>query len=331
MLKLDEIMGQRMAVKVLKAALKGKTGISYLFTGPDGVGKKTAAFAWIRAMMCEQNGDDACGVCKTCLKVSAGSHPDVIYLKPEARDKKVKEEIDITHIREVIRRFSFKPYEAKKKVLIIDGADRMNIPAANAFLKTLEEPQGEAIIILLAENISKLPLTIISRCQTVRFRTLAEEDMIGLIMSRQNVPEDQAKTIAALSKGSCGRALSDSLDEERQIRDEAMALISRAGKGVAEAYKLAKALDKAKDRRRVDRLLEAVQEILRDMLSVKIKGKCDKLINSDIRNEISGAASSYSRRRLFRAFNITLKLGQARQWNINPFLVVSLLALELAE
>ena len=332
-MKLGQIIGQPAAVAILRAALPpGAPAHAYLFVGPEGVGKTTAAMAWARALLCERGGEDACGACAHCVKTAAGTHPDMMTLEPEAREKKVKEEIDIGHIRDVIRRLSFKPYEAGRKILIVDRADSMNLSAANAFLKTLEEPPGDTVIIMTAVNTRKLPLTIISRCRVVRFNPVPFGEIVDFLVNREGMAEDEARSAAALSRGSLGLAVSGEIEGEREIRAEALqALVDADSRSPARIYGLAGAMDKAKDKSRTDRFLEMMMELARDLLAVKIQGKYDNLINVDIAPEIERAASKFSQRRLIRACEIIQEMIAARRWNINPLLIVSLLSLELKE
>ena len=332
-LKLDQIVGQPTAVKILKASLPpASPAHAYLFAGPEGVGKRTTAMSFARALMCEAGQGDACGVCRPCKKIAAGTHPDLTLLTPEAREKKVKVEIDIARIREVIRKIGYKPYEAHRKILIMDGADMMNMAAANAFLKTLEEPPGDTVIILTAVNTGKLPLTVMSRCQVVRFYPAPFEETVKFLSERLGLGEKEAKAAAALSKGSIGLAMSGELDEAKELRSIAFdALVNIDSKGTDEIYKLANEMDKSKDKSRVDRFLEMTVELIRDLMTVKIQGKYDKLINVDLAPGLEEAASGFSYRRLARAYSIAQEMISARRWNINPLLVVSLLSLELKE
>lgn len=333
-LKLDEIVGQPTAVKILKSALPpGKPASGYLFVGPEGVGKRTAAYAWARALLCEKDGKDACGECVSCKKVDAGNHPDLIYKKPERREKKKKEEIDIDNIREISRELGFKPYESDRKILILDRAEKMNIAASNAFLKTLEEPPGQAVIIILTVSPRSLPPTIISRCQKVRFTPVPFEQAAAYLEERLKISHREAEELAVLSRGALGRAMEDGLEEDREIRSIAADIILRAGEvDLGEAYKLAAYFDKTpENKEKADRMLEIAVTLLRDLLAMKIQGKYDKLINVDLAPGIEGAARKLSSRKLLRAYGKTQELVSARRWNVNPFLIVSLLALELKE
>ena len=331
MLKLSEIIGNAVAVRILRSTLaRKKPANAYLFTGPPGIGKKSAAFAFARALLCEKGGDDACGVCGQCRKVSAGSHPDLTYVKPVVRDKKVKQEINIDSVREVIKKLAFRPYEGNHKILIIDQVDKMNLVASNAFLKTLEEPPGDTVIILTTENVSRLLLTIVSRLQKIRFMPLTFEEMLRFATERAGLSGEQARISAALSKGLPGRISQDSIEKEKAIRGRALALFGeRDATWSAEMMKMANEIDRSKDKTLVDKVLESFVEILADLVAVKTKGKCDNLVNKDIAEELFSISPRFSRRKLLRAWDVSSGLVKARRWNINPFLIISLLAQEL--
>ena len=168
---LHNIIGQKKAVRILTGTIKReRVPSSILFSGDSGIGKRLASLNYAKALNClEQVDFDACDHCSSCKKIDGEVHPDVTALIPE------NDEIKIDIIRRVEEILSLRPYEGKKKVLIVDDADLMNINAANAFLKTLEEPPQDSVIILLSSSPDRLPDTIRSRCMHVRFSPLPAE------------------------------------------------------------------------------------------------------------------------------------------------------------
>ncbi|MDH4184419.1 MAG: DNA polymerase III subunit [Nitrospinota bacterium] len=331
-LKLSQIAGQATAVRILKAALPpGSPGNGYLFAGPAGVGKMTTALAWARALFCtDLQNQDACGRCGPCLKTQHENNPDLLILAPMVRDKKVKEEIDIATVRGLISRLGFKPYEASRKVAIIKDADRLNLDAANALLKTLEEPSADTVLILTASNPARLPATIISRCRALRFNPAPVEVMVDYLTSNKGVDKAQARTLAVLSRGAIGSADPERLKTDMELRSLALEFIGGARSApVAECYVRARVMDKAKERDTVDKFLVMVLALLREMAVMKFTGKRDKLVNIDIIEEIEKAGRHYSGRRILDAASMVEGLMASRSLNINPFLVVSLLFSEL--
>lgn len=188
------------------ALAAGRLGQAYLFVGPEGVGKRLFAGELGKALLCE--GDTAslvtCDKCPSCKLVDAGTHPDVYH----AEKLEDKTELTIDVIRGLLEQIGMKPTRGKRKIVTIDDVDTINDEAANAFLKSLEEPPEGSLLILLATSIeSQLP-TILSRCQVVRFNPLSRDDVIAVL--RANGIEDAtiADRATRLSGGSPGTALS---------------------------------------------------------------------------------------------------------------------------
>jgi len=199
---LKEILKQEPAVNLLTLALKkGRLSHAYLFTGPKGVGKETTAWAFLFHLFCEKDRETPCGECKACKKLEKEIHPDVKIVYPEKR------EITIGQIRETISFLRYRPLETQYKVILIREADKMNIEAGNALLKSLEEPPSYAIFILTTENFSKLLPTIISRSQIVRFRSLPKEVISEFLKKRFLFEDKVAETLAEISFGSIGKAI----------------------------------------------------------------------------------------------------------------------------
>jgi DNA polymerase-3 subunit delta' len=333
MLRLSEIMGQEAALKTLKAALPpGRPAHSYLFTGPDGVGKRSTALAWARALFCANGEGDACGSCVPCVKVASGNHPDLILVKPEIGEKKVKEEISILQARDFITRLSYRPYESQRIVAIIDGADSMNVSAANALLKTLEEPPGETVIIMIASNMASLLPTVVSRLRAVRFAPLPYGSVVEILHTRRGMPIEEARTMAALSKGAPGLLSEEALPTLRGDRKKAMDFISFVahGKG-ADAFRLATELDKSADKGRIYGTLDMIREIVRDIISIKVRRGCDKVINVDVSDELEQLSRRLTERRLMTAYDTAVSAAHMRPWNINPLLAMGILYQELKE
>ena len=246
---------------ILKRALENRTlAHAYLFSGDAGVGKKLTALALAASVNCADTGPDgACGRCPSCRKVAAQAHPDVHMLVPDG------DEIKIDQIRQIQSELSLKPFEGDKKVLIVDGAEQMNQAAANAFLKTLEEPPGDALLILIAAMPQRLLSTIRSRCQEIRFTPLPRRLLAQALVKRRGLPEEDAWLLAALSQGSMGRGLEMDVAQEKEVRSAVAALWAELP-GMNDGDVLALAERFAKDRDRFDRMLEIGIEHLRDAL-----------------------------------------------------------------
>ena len=164
-----EVIGHQKQLANLHSALTGeRLHHAYLFLGPEGVGKRTIAVAYAKALHCLQQVNDFCDQCANCARISDGNHPDVRVLEPLAE----KKEISIQQIRELERDLNFRSFTGKRKIAIIDPATLMNSSAQNALLKTLEEPPQESLIILIAANAGALLPTLRSRCLRLSFAPL---------------------------------------------------------------------------------------------------------------------------------------------------------------
>ena len=175
----DGIKGQDRAVSFLKGSISGgRIAHAYIFYGARGVGKKLSALEFAKAVNCASPGERPCRLCPSCAKIGSSSHPDVSVITPAAGSQS----LGIDGIRSLISDISLKPYEARKKIYIIDEADSLTEEASNALLKTLEEPPTDSVIILIAEKLQHILPTIISRSQTVRFFALAAETVERILV-----------------------------------------------------------------------------------------------------------------------------------------------------
>jgi DNA polymerase III subunit delta' len=304
-----DVIGQTRAIGFLQRALMtGRVAHAYLFSGPSGVGKRAAALAFAQALNCEVRGttpphplfikgghgeisgagyqaagatvqqgenaiDDACGACRACRNIANGLHPDVQVIEPDGATVKIEQ------IRTIEADAALVSYEARWKVFILDGAERMTEQAANALLKTLEEPAKDTVFILLTGTVSALLPTIVSRCQTVMFIPLPHGQIEGLLRE-QGMEASRARLIASLSRGSIERALSPEVASLPATRD---LLLEGVGRGLqdgpAALVELAEKL--AKDREKLQQQLEILSAWLRDLMVAKASGRTDWLVNDD--------------------------------------------------
>ena len=195
----NELVGQRQVADHLAAAVRrGAVSHAYLFVGPAGAGKKSTARALACAVFCD---DDACGACPACRRIRRGAHPDVHVIAPEGAATYM-----VSQVREIIRDVHLAPVEGPRKIYIVEAADAFNDGSANAFLKTLEEPPDDVIIILLATTYDGVLPTIASRCQVVRFRRMSTADAVGVLAERTGAAEDESLAALAATGGVLARA-----------------------------------------------------------------------------------------------------------------------------
>ncbi|MCC6346162.1 MAG: DNA polymerase III subunit delta' [Nitrospirales bacterium] len=206
---LRDIIGQEKALKILFGTLRrDRVPSTVLLSGDAGIGKMRSAVNYAKAVNCPSPvEDDCCDRCASCRKTDTGVHPDVATLLPE------EGEIKIDAVRRLEEALSLKPFEGRRKVVIVDDADAMNLNAANAFLKTLEEPPRDSLILLVASNPDGLPDTIRSRCTTVRFYPLPDEECRRVLSGA--VEAGALDAVLRLSMGRPGLALSRDLAAER--------------------------------------------------------------------------------------------------------------------
>jgi DNA polymerase-3 subunit delta' len=278
-MSLAEIIGQEKAIGMLTGILeRQRLANSYIFSGEPGIGKRLTALNFAKAINCQKSEatselrdpnselsarPDACDMCEACLKIEAGSHPDLLLISPEDRQIKIDE------IRLIDEALSFRPFEGRKKIVIIDDADTMNIAAANAFLKTLEEPPEDSVIILISSRTDRLPATIRSRCSRVNFVTLSLESCRQVLQGK--IPDKDSEALARLSMGKPGLALSSDLKEE-------ISWFSNLLKGMLNAEK-----DSWASREEMDKWFEYVLTIMRDAAVYRITGESSQLINADLK------------------------------------------------
>ncbi len=284
---LKDIIGQEKAVAMLQGILRReRLAGAYLFCGESGVGKKTAAIHFAKAINCLNSGNsqdsllplahyrypvtihDACEVCESCLKISSGTHPDILIIVPEDRMIRVGEKGEPNTIRFIEESLSFRPFEGRKKVIIVDDADLMNQQAANAFLKTLEEPPEDSLMILITSRPDHLPSTIRSRCSRVAFDTLSRTACRDILVDKMSA--EDAELTARLSLGRPGLGLSSDVREDRDWFFSLLKSMMKAEK------------DGWASREEMEKWFDLCMIFVRDLAVLAITGKADNLVNSDL-------------------------------------------------
>ncbi len=196
----DRILGQPQVRSFLRAVVAGgRIGQAYLFTGPAGSNKTLAAYALAQAAICQKDG---CGDCDDCKRVMRRKHPDVRYYAPEGADGYL-----VSQIREIVGEVELAPIRASRKVYIIDRVDLMGTQPANAFLKTLEEPPDDVVMILLGRTRESVLPTIVSRCQVVPFRHIPASEACGIVRQNTGASALEASVGIQACDGSISRAI----------------------------------------------------------------------------------------------------------------------------
>jgi DNA polymerase-3 subunit delta' len=204
-----KIVGHEWAVEILQAAIEhDRVGHAYLISGPSQVGKGTLARTFAQALNCTVADPAArpCGRCRACTLIAAGRHPDVKNVAGESSGRG-KITLKIDQIRQLQSDLNLTAAEAQIKVAIVDGFEAANQSAANAFLKTLEEPPGNVVLILTATAADTLLPTITSRCRVIALRPLPADVIESALIERWNVEPAQARILASVSDGRLGLAV----------------------------------------------------------------------------------------------------------------------------
>ena len=272
------IIGHDQQKEILRRALhNGRLAHAYLFEGPDGIGKRLVALALARVLVC-QNGK-GCGDCPSCRKIDHNNHPDLHILDAEGAS------IKIDQIRQIQKDLSLRPLESEYKICLIDGAEWLNPAAGNALLKTLEEPQGKTLMILLTGRPEALLDTIRSRCQRLPFRRLSQDRLAEVLESRLELKEVEAKVLAALSEGSFKKALGSNRDLYLERRRQLIRSLTALSSGsIFPLMELAQEL--ANDKEQLPEILEIFQAFFRDLLLLLHGRPEDDLVNLDIRETL---------------------------------------------
>jgi DNA polymerase-3 subunit delta' len=335
------LLGQPGVVAMLGSALReGRLAHAYLFAGPGQVGKATAARELAMALNCRGE-DPPCHRCRQCHEIEAGHHPDLELVavgglceEPDHRDHHTdgSKDIRICQVRRLQRLLSRAPYEGQHRVVILDPADALNVEAANAFLKTLEEPPASAVLILVTSREEALPPTVRSRCRRVAFRRMPVADVEQALVDRWSAAPEKAKALARLSGGRLGWAVTALEDEgllasRDSLLDEAERL---AGASLLERFAFAGRHGSlfSRERDTVLAVLDLWEEWWRDLL-LATAGRPDLALNQERLDKLSEEGGEYQVRAVVRFLKALARTRRQLQENVNPLLALEALMLEL--
>lgn len=330
-------IGHRPLLVVLaRAVARASVPPSLMFAGPEGVGKRTIALALAQTLNCSEPRSaegletDACGTCPTCARIARGTHPDVVLIQPGSTGT-----IKVDQVREVIDRAAYRPFEGRRRVVIIDDADTLVPQAQNALLKTLEEPPAASVFLLVTARPDALLPTVRSRCPQLRFRPLAVEEIV-LALTRAKMGETEARAVAATAEGSIGRALQASAGDWVASREVAARVLLHAGGASDAKRRLEGAKDllantggtAAEDREQVSSHLRAMASLLRDVALLSTGADQSALANADVRAEL-GRLQAFQGTRGVKAFEAVDQALIALTRNASPKVVADWLLLQL--
>lgn len=286
-----------------------------LFCGTDGVGKSLVAEALAAAILCHAPvNNQACGHCKACRALAAGTHPDFFQIQPES-ETKAAPAIRIEAVRKLQEEIARIPLLSERRVVIMQEADKMNEAAANCLLKTIEEPSGQIVFILLTSRPSALLDTIISRCMRVEFGILQPEELVA-ILHQQGIEEPLAGKLASIADGSVSKALAMQDEELLNLQTQAFDLASAAGTlGVEQLLQLAKEMSNH-SRERLIQWLGFLAMIYRDLLML-YSGSGLPLYNQSDIDRLSSLLNKYHQQELLQLLQLVQDYQKRLGSNVN--------------
>jgi DNA polymerase-3 subunit delta' len=322
-----DLLGHEWAVDLLRENVaRGQVRHAYLFTGSQGVGRRTMALRLAQAVNCLQPPEPGvpCRVCRICSQIERMQHPDLAIVQAETQGGTLK----VEQIRELQHTLSLAPYDAPFRVAILLRFEEANPSAMNALLKTLEEPAAQVILVVTAESAERLLPTIVSRCEVLRLRPLPVDQVSEWLNAQYNVPVDQAQLLAHIAGGRPGYALRlrdepESLEKRRVWLDDLARLLAASR---VERFQYAETLSKDKDAFRL--ALLAWLTFWQDVL-MQSAGSSQPLANLDRREEIQVLAARFDLPQVHHTVAVLERTLDLLDRNVNTRLAAEVLMLDL--
>ncbi len=349
----SDVIGQPAAVAALQTALKRRAvPQAYLFVGPDGAGKTTAALAFIQASACKNpTADfDACNVCVNCVRIRENTHPDVARIIPDGEFTRIWQLWSRPgHPPGALETLPFAPVASPKRFYLIEKAETLNDESANSLLKALEEPPPYVQFVLCAPAPTSVLPTILSRCQMVRFRQAPTDAIATALAERRNLPASEARVLAAYAEGLPGRAFR--LADAPDLRDQRDALLHLAER-IAQsppvaAFRLAEDLrnlskpPKAKKsddeadasertaRGDLNRALDVLAAYYSDLLKISLQGPHAPVVHADRHDALIASANRYKPAQIAENLEALLLFRRHLARNANAQLATEVLMMKL--
>ncbi len=318
------IIGHEWAVELLQQAIDNhQLSHAYLLTGPEGVGKTTLGLTFAQALLCEEE-NAPCGQCRTCQRIAAGTHPDVWRIEPEGNTLRVEQ------IREVVREASRRPLEAQYRVFILTHMERAHPAAANALLKTLEEPPAHVILILTTLSEDVILPTLTSRCQVMHLRPVPENTLERALTTHWQIEPERARLLARLSGGRPGWALQAQEEEAYwQMREDVFAKLQIFAQNRSRWVRLENAEQWAKfELTELKQRLDILESIFRDILMIQT-GRGEAIRHVDRSTELEAWARTLGRDAVQALLHQAIVSQRYLNANINKRLTLDVLFLHI--
>jgi DNA polymerase-3 subunit delta' len=334
----SSIIGHRRVVSLLSRAVARDTlPPALLLAGSAGIGKRRIALAVAAAVNCLQPRQmaelerDACDECASCRRIARGVHPDVILIEPGDTGT-----IKIEQVRDVIDRAGYRPFEGRRRVVVIDEADAMMPAAQNALLKTLEEPPSASIFLLVSSLPDALLPTVRSRCPRLRLATLLPAEVADVLVRDHEYAAADARAAAADADGSVGRALASEAADSTEARAAAQRILEQAARTsdpsrLMDAVKdvVGKKGSSAGEREQLAACLRATSSLLRDLGLLAVDADITTLANVDLHAQLKALSRSYDGDRATRAYSAVDQALAALERNASPKVVVDWVVLQI--
>ena len=323
-----DIIGHEQIIEHLKNAITmDKVSHAYIINGPEKSGKMMLAEAFAAALQCEKGEAEPCLECHSCKQAVGRNQPDILYVRHEKPGA-----ISVDDIRTQLNNdIVIKPYSSKYKVYIVDEAQKMNVQAQNALLKTIEEPPVYAIIILLTTNADSFLPTILSRCVTLNIKAVADEVIKKFLMKEYRIPDYQAEVCVAFAQGNVGKAIALASSEDfNELKAGAIQLIKRLDD--IELYEMTEAVKQISEYKlEINDYFDLMMIWYRDVLYYKATKDVNKLIFKDEVYDIKRQAEQSSYNGIETILEALQKAQVRLNANVNFDLVIELLLLTIKE
>lgn len=292
----------------------------YLFIGPDGIGKSTLVKSFAQKMNCATH--DNCHQCDNCRMFDGGSHPDFHVIKPDGQS------IRIRQIHELIGHLDLKPAYATKRVVLVKEANRLNAESANSFLKILEEPPLNTLIILMTADENQLLETINSRCQKIYFSPLTTEEIRTVLEQNYKLDPEMMDFVLCYSQGRIRKKFIDKASVLANMRIQTLKMLKSLS--TEKLYDFSLLTDQWVKQDLHGFFLEFCMAWLRDFLAVRGQGTAE-LINCDLKDELNDVPEKFTDEMLQWCFGLVVETELAIQSNASKNLALESLLVQLKQ